>query len=99
MPGARGDTERAHEPAPTPPSAARSARCAHARAALHTSTAAPEAWHRSGTLLRAGTPRWGTREEQRPHRRTMPQGARPARLSYFRLLTMAFPRGMIVGTY
>src|SRR5215467_6238353 len=99
MHGARGDTERAPETSPTPPFAARSARCAHTGAALQTSTAAPEAWHRSGPLSRAGTPRWCTREEQRPHRRTVPQDARPARLSSFRLLTMAFPNGTIVGTY
>src|SRR2546422_9449913 len=46
----------------------RAARCARAGASLQTSTAAPEAWHRSGTLARSGTPRWRTREEQRPHR-------------------------------
>ena len=64
-----------------------------------TFTAAPEAWHPSGTLSRAGIPRWCTREEQRPHRRTMPQDAIPARLLYFRLLTIAFPSCMIVRTY
>jgi len=63
------------------------------------STAAPEAWHRSGTLSRAGTPRWRTREEQRPQRLPMPREALPARLAYFRLLTIALPRCRIVGTY
>src|SRR2546426_9439726 len=40
--GALGDTERARETYTTPPSAARSARCAHAGASLQTSTADPE---------------------------------------------------------
>src|SRR5919201_5107599 len=40
--GARSDTERARETSTTPPSAARSARCAHAGASLQTSTADPE---------------------------------------------------------
>ena len=56
--GARGDTERARETSTTPPSAARSARRAHAGASLQASTAAPEAWHRSGTTPRSGTTRW-----------------------------------------
>ncbi len=96
--GARGDLERARETSTTPPSAARSARCAPAGASLQTSRAAPEAWHRSGTLARSGTPRWRTREEQRPHRLTMPRDALPARLSSLRLLAMASPHGMLVGS-
>src|SRR4030095_1642566 len=63
----------------TPPSAARSARCAHAGTSLETSTEL----HRSGTLSRSGTPRWRTREKKRPHRLTMPRDALPTRLSYF----------------
>src|SRR5215831_1676959 len=66
MHGARGDTERARETSTTPPSAARSARCAQARASLQTSTAAPEEWHRSGTLKRSRTPWWCTRERNDP---------------------------------
>jgi hypothetical protein len=61
-----GDTERARETYTTPPSAARSARCVPAGASLPTSTAAPEALHRSGTLSRSGTTRWRTREEKGP---------------------------------
>ena len=56
--GARGDTERARGTSTTPPSAARSARCAHAGVSLQASTAAPEALHRSGTTPRSGTTRW-----------------------------------------
>src|SRR4051794_34306267 len=51
----------------------------------------PEALHRSGTLSRSGTPRWRTREEQRPHRLTIPRDALPTRLSSFCLLAMASP--------
>jgi hypothetical protein len=80
----------------TPPSAARSARCVHAGASLQRSTAAPEAWHRAGTLSRAGPTRWRTRGEKRPHRLTMPREAMPARLSSFRLLAMASPHWMPV---
>src|SRR5262245_18569388 len=39
--GARGDTERTRETSTTPPSTARSARCAQAGASLPTSTADP----------------------------------------------------------
>ena len=82
----------------TPPSAVRSAHCAYAGASLQTSTADPEAWHRSGTLSRSGTTRWRTREEQRPNHLTMPRDAMRTRLSSFRLLAMASPRGMFVRT-
>ena len=58
----------------------------------------PEALHRSGTLSRAGTPRWRTREGKRPHRLTMPREAMPARLSSFRLLAMASPPWMLIGS-
>jgi hypothetical protein len=61
---------RARETSTAPPAAARSARCVQAGAALQRSTAAPEAWHRSGTLSRSGTPRGRTREEKRPNRFT-----------------------------
>src|SRR5882672_12691300 len=98
MRGARGDTERARETSTTPPSAARSARCAQAGASLQTSTADPEALHRSGTLSRSGTTRWRTREEKRPNHLTIPRDALPARLSYFRLLAMASPHWLLVGS-
>src|SRR6266705_409480 len=98
MRGALGDTERARETYTTPPSATRLARCAPAGASLHTFTAAPEELHRSGTLSRSGTPRWRTREEKRPNRLTMPRDALPARLSSFRLLAMASPHWMLVGS-
>ena len=97
--GALGDLERARETYTTPPSAARSARCAHAGASLQTSRADPEELHRSGTLSRSGTTRWRTREEKRPNRLTIPRDAMPARLSYFRLLAMASPHWMLVGSY
>src|SRR6267143_3593473 len=95
---ALGDTERARETSTTPPSAARSARCAPAGASLQTSTADPEELHRSGTLSRSGTTRWRTREEKRPHRLTMPRQALLVRLASFRLLAMAAPHGMLVGS-
>ncbi len=83
----------------TPPSAVRSARCTYAGASLQTSTAAPEAWHRSGTRSRSGTTRWRTREEQRPHHLTIPRDAMPTRLPSFRLLAMASPRWMFFVNY
>jgi hypothetical protein len=70
---ARGDAERACQTSTIPPSAARSARCASAGASLQRSTAAPEALHRSGPLVRSGTTRWRAREEatsQSPHHST-----------------------------
>src|SRR5262247_205013 len=91
MHGARGDTERARETSTTPPFAARSARCAHAGAALQTCTAAPEALHRSGPLARSGTTRWRAREEHQPNRLTMPRDALPTRLASFCLPAMASP--------
>ena len=97
--GARDDTERARATSTTPPSAARSARCAHAGASLPTFTAAPEEWHRLGTLSRSGTPRWRTREKKRPNRLTKPRDALPTRPSYFRLLAMASPHWMLVGSH
>ena len=63
----------------------------HAGASLQRSTAAPEALHRSGPLARSGTTRWRAREEQQPHRLTMPRDALPTRLSSFCLLAMASP--------
>ena len=63
-----------------------------------TSTAAPEALHRSGTRSRSGTIRWRTREEKRPHRLTIPRDALPARLSSFRLLAMASQHWLLVGS-
>jgi hypothetical protein len=72
------------------------ARCAYAGASLQTSTAAPEAWNRAGTLSRSGTTRWRTREEQRPNHLTMPRDAMLTRLSSFRPLAMASPRWTVV---
>jgi transcriptional regulator with XRE-family HTH domain len=40
-----------------------------------------------------------TREEKRPKCLTIPREARPARLSSFRLLAMASPHWMLVGSY
>src|SRR5262252_71923 len=77
----------------------RSARCASAGASLQPSMAAPEAWHRSGTLARAGTTRWRTREEKRPHRLTMPRDTMPACFSSCRLLALASPHWMLVGSH
>jgi hypothetical protein len=91
MHGARGDTEKARGPSTTPPSAVRAARCTPVGVSLQTSTAAPEAWHRSGPLSRSGTPRGRTREKKRPNRLTIPRDALPTRPSYFRLLAMASP--------
>ena len=62
----RGDAARACQTSTIPPSAARSARCASAGASLQGSTAAPEAWHRSGPLARSGTTRWRAREGNNP---------------------------------
>src|SRR5215471_7566125 len=50
--GARGDPERARETSTTLPSATRAARRVHAVVPWQASTAAPEAWHRSGTTPR-----------------------------------------------
>src|SRR5216683_6070669 len=99
MRGARGDTERAHGTFTTPPSAARSARRIHAVVSLQASMADPEELHRSGSTPRSGITRGSTREETRPNRCTIPRDARPARLSYFRLLAMASRHWMLVGSY
>ena len=66
---------------------------------MQTSTAAPEVWHRSGTLSRSGTTRWRTREVKRPNDLTMPRDALPTRLSSFRLLAMASPHWMLIGNH
>ena len=47
--------------------------------------------HRSGPLAPSGTTRWRAREEQQPHRLTMPREALPTRLSSLCLLAMASP--------
>ena len=83
----------------TPPSAARSARYAPVGASLQTSTADPE----EVTPIRhpprhQGQPGGNTREEKRPIRLTIPRDARPARLSYFRLLTIAYQHWMIYAS-
>src|SRR5215467_6465083 len=92
MRGARGDAARARETETTPPSTTRPVRCTHAGVSLQTSTADSEALHRSGTPLRAGTPRWlHTGGETTPSLQ-IPRDARPARRSSFRLLAMASPQ-------
>src|SRR5262245_14296588 len=62
-----------------------------AGASPQTSTAAPEAWHRAGTTLRAATPRrlhtGGGTTPSLP----MPREARLAHVSSCRLLAMASP--------
>src|SRR5207247_5601013 len=45
-----------------------------------------------------GQPRRRTREEKRSNRFTIPRDAMPARLPYFRLLTMALPHPVILST-
>jgi hypothetical protein len=73
----------------TPPSAARSARNAPVGASLQTSTADPEEVTpirhplaiRDNPVVHTGG--------EMTHRLTIPRDARPARLSYFRLLTIA----------
>ena len=61
--------------------------------------AAPEAWHRSGTLSRSGTPRGRTREEQRPHRFTFLVMHRPPADAIF--VSQPWPRyhWMLVRSY
>ena len=46
-----------------------------------------------------GQPYGRTREEQQHHRCTVPHDARPTWLSSFRLLGMASPNEMLVGSY
>src|SRR5262249_6491383 len=58
---AHAATQRARGTSTTAPAAARAARRAHAGASRQSSTADPEALHRSGTTPRAGAPGW-------PHR-------------------------------
>jgi hypothetical protein len=58
----------------------------------------PEVLHRAGTLSRAGTPPRRTQEEKRPNRLTIQRDVMPARLSSFRLLAMASPDWMLVGS-
>src|SRR2546429_2028588 len=89
MHGARGDPERARGTSTPPPSAARAARRTQAGVSRRASTADPEAWHRSGTTPRAGTPRWPYTGGETTPSLHMPRDAMPARLFYFRLLTMA----------
>ena len=79
----------------TPPSAARSARNAPVGASLQTSTADPEEVTpirhplaiRDNPVVHTGG--------ETTHRLTIPRDARPARLSYFRLLTIASQHWMI----
>ena len=102
MHGARGDTKRARGTSTTPPSAARSARRTPAGASRRVSTAAPEAWHRSGTTPRAGTPRWPHTRGETTQALHMSRAAMPARLASFRLLAMASPpldarRKLVIG--
>jgi hypothetical protein len=76
----------------TPPSAARSARRAHAGASLQASMADPEELHRSGSTPRAGTPQWPHMGGETTQSLQIPRAAMPARLSSFRLLAMASPQ-------
>jgi hypothetical protein len=62
--------------------------CACITAGVH---GGPEAWHRSGTTPRAGTPRWPYTGGETPQALHMPREARPARLASCRLLVMASP--------
>jgi hypothetical protein len=91
MHGARGDTERARGTATTPPSTVRSARCTHAGVSRWASTAAPTAWHRSGTTPQAGTPQGAHTRGATTQALYIPGEAVPARLSSFRLLAMVSP--------
>src|SRR5262244_2443800 len=91
MYGARGDPERARGTSTTPPSAARSARRAPAGVSRQSSTADPEALHRSGPTLRQGTPRWPHAGGETPQSLPIPRDVMPARLSSLRLLAMASP--------
>jgi hypothetical protein len=74
-----------------PPSAACSARRTPAVGVREASTAAPEAWHRSDTTSRAGTPRWPHTGGGTTQSFLIPHEAMPAFLSSFRLLAMASP--------
>src|SRR2546426_1187694 len=76
----------------------RAARRAHAGVSLQASMADPEALHRWRPTPRSGTTRWPTQEEKRPNRCSIPRDARPALLSYFRLLAMASRHWMLVGS-
>jgi hypothetical protein len=89
--GALGAPERARGLATTPPSAACSARRTPAVVSRQASTAAPEAWHRSGTTPRRGTSRWPHAGGETPQSLPIPRDVMPARLSYFRLPAMASP--------
>ena len=102
MHGARGDTERARGTATTPPSPVRSARCTHAGVSRWASTAAPTAWHRSGTTPHAGTPQGPHTGGETTQSLYIPGEAVPARLASFRLLAMASPpldarRKLVIG--
>ena len=75
----------------TPPSAVRSARCTPAVVSRWASTADPEAWHRSGTTLQAGTPRWPHTGGDTTPSLHMPRDAVAACLSSLHRLALASP--------
>src|SRR5262252_11125721 len=91
MHGARGGIEQARGTSTTLPSAARSARSAHAVVPWQASTTAPVVWRRSGTTPRRGTPRWPHVGGETPQSLYIPRDTMPVRPSYFRLLAMASP--------
>ena len=96
--GARDDPERARGTSTTPPSAAHSARRAHAGISRQSSTATPAAWHQLSTTPRAGTPQWPHTGGETPQSLHIPRDARPTHLSSFRLLAMASPHCILAGS-
>src|SRR5262245_32826925 len=91
MHGARSNPERAREKYTTLLSTVRSARRIMREGHGGRPRLPPEAWHRSGTTPRAGTPRWPHTGGETPQAPRMPRDTRLARLSSFRLLAMASP--------
>ena len=59
----------------------------------------PEAWPRSGDPRARKDTLVVYTGKKRPYRRTMPRDARPTRPSDFRLLAMASPSWMLVGSH
>ena len=92
-----GDTWRPCGTSTPSPSASRSACRVHAGVSRRASTAAPEAWHRSGTPLRPETSQWPHTRGEATFSLHMPRDARPARLSFCRLRVMASTHWILVG--